>query len=360
MAGFRVSRNFNASTYGHINRLPMTPSLRSLRAPLLLASLLSAGALTPAGAQGPQRVYLNLVDSVAMSVPAASAAVAGALARSGWVVLADHPVGTDRARCGYAARVLVMHKPSRAALLARAATAPYAIPVRLGVFQDERGVHVSMVNPLSIDRTVLSEPGLEAEGRALIEEVASAAVAATHGRRATRPYGQERDRALIGKTMGVMAGGPFPGQVETIATLPGGAPADLRRAAEDLWVRLQQPPAGTWQLRGVYRLDLSEQGVIVLGVSGAPMEAKAFGIVGAGDDASRDGFRCPGIAYAPAFPLELVLRQSGGRITIDAVNAMFRMKMYFEDAGRMKFARNMAMPGSIADELRAAVRVAHP
>jgi len=34
---------------------------------------------------------------------------------------------------------------------------------------------------------------------------------------------------------------------------------------------------------------------------------------------------------------------------------LFRMKMYVEDAGRMKFARNMGMPGSIADELEALV-----
>ena len=28
------------------------------------------------------------------------------------------------------------------------------------------------------------------------------------------------------------------------------------------------------------------------------------------------------------------------------------MKMYFEDAGTMKFAANMRMPGAIEDELR--------
>jgi hypothetical protein len=28
------------------------------------------------------------------------------------------------------------------------------------------------------------------------------------------------------------------------------------------------------------------------------------------------------------------------------------MKMFFEDAGKMAFAKNMAMPGSIEDEIR--------
>jgi hypothetical protein len=35
---------------------------------------------------------------------------------------------------------------------------------------------------------------------------------------------------------------------------------------------------------------------------------------------------------------------------------MFRMKMYFENAGRMAFARNMGMPGSIEDELKDKIR----
>jgi hypothetical protein len=37
---------------------------------------------------------------------------------------------------------------------------------------------------------------------------------------------------------------------------------------------------------------------------------------------------------------------------------MFRMKMYFEDAGKMAFAKNMGMPGSIEEELKQKVRSA--
>ena len=45
----------------------------------------------------------------------------------------------------------------------------------------------------------------------------------------------------------------------------------------------------------------------------------------------------------------IALTDTGELLLIDE---MFRMKMYFEDAGKMKFAANMAMPGSIEDELR--------
>ncbi|MBA4073160.1 MAG: hypothetical protein C0497_15240, partial [Gemmatimonas sp.] len=74
------------------------------------------------------------------------------------------------------------------------------------------------MNPLSVERTIVAESGLETSGRSLVEEVTGVAVAATRGRRANRPFGESRTRGLIGKTMGVMAGGAFTRQVETITT----------------------------------------------------------------------------------------------------------------------------------------------
>ncbi|MHB0947868.1 MAG: hypothetical protein ACYC3Q_04270 [Gemmatimonadaceae bacterium] len=324
--------------------------MRILRAfPPLLALLLPA--LAPA--QGVQRTFILVADSIPMTVPAAASAVAGALKRAGYTVLADHPVAADRGRCRYEAHVVVAAHPERtAALLARGAHGAFAVPVRVGIFEDERGVHASMVNPRSLDRTIAAESGLEASGDRLVAQVGTLVAEATRAKRVSSAYGQPRDRGLIGKTMGIMAGGPFSEQVEVIATY---ATTDTKRVADDLWRRLQQPARGTWQLRGVSRLDLDAQGIVILGVSGGPMEAKAISIVGAGGDAARAGFACPGLAYAPAFPLELVVRRAGGQVRVEAIGAMFRMKMYFEDAGRMKFARNMGMPGSIADELRAAI-----
>ncbi len=326
------------------------------RAALGLIAAFSLLASPEAAAQEAQRVYVVVADSVPMSVPAAATALAGALTRQGWTVLANHAVGTAAPRCTYDARVVVAQQPARvAALLANGAQAAFAVPVRLGIFEDEGGVHVSLVNPLSVERTIVAESGLESSGRTLVDELSAVAVAATQGRRVHRPFGQSRTRGLIGKTMGVMAGGAFTKQVGTITVSTGGTPADVRRVADDLWTRLQKPAAGKWQLRGVYRLDLMEQGLVILGVSGAAMEAKAFGIVGAGGDGSRSKFSCPGLAYAAAFPLELVIRRDGGQVRVEAIDAMFRMKMYFEDAGQMKFARNMMMPGSIADELKGIV-----
>ena len=39
---------------------------------------------------------------------------------------------------------------------------------------------------------------------------------------------------------------------------------------------------------------------------------------------------------------------------------MYRMKMYFEDAGKWAFAKNMGMPGSMQDEMQSQIKKAFP
>jgi hypothetical protein len=97
-------------------------------------------------------------------------------------------------------------------------------------------------------------------------------------------------------------------------------------------------------------------GMSVLGVTGERMEARSFAIVGRGGDKSRSDFACPGLDHAAAYPIEIVFTEKDGAVEIHMVDAMFRMKMFFEDAGKLKFARNMGMPGSIADEIRDLIR----
>ena len=90
----------------------------------------------------------------------------------------------------------------------------------------------------------------------------------------------------------------------------------------------------------------------MIGMTSGEMEGKAFDIVKEGTDEARADFACPGLAHAAAFPLELVLVEEDGEVKVLIIDAMFRMKMYFEDAGKMKFAANMKMPPSLEGEMR--------
>jgi hypothetical protein len=213
-----------------------------------------------------------------------------------------------------------------------------------------------MVSPLSINRTIVAEYGFEYESEAVVEEVSRIVRDGVRGVPSHRQYGQVRDRGYIGRTMGIMAGGPFLEKVETVFTTPGDSPEDLRRVAAQIWQAARGPVGRPrWLLSGAYQLDLANQGVVIIGLGGAAMEARAFHIVGAGGDGSRRSFRCPGLAYGAAFPVEIVVMRDSGQIRVTLMNEMYRMKMFFEDAGKMRFAANMGMPGSIEDEIRSVI-----
>lgn len=322
-----------------------------------LALLASVRAVSLAAQDRPQAMFINLSDSVPGSLQEITGALRAGFAGAGWEVLADYAVGVDSGSCGYGARVLALHSSHYSrVVLARGPRAAFALPIRLVVFQDEAGSHVAMASPLSINRTIVAEYGFEEESEAVVAEVSRIVRDGLRGVPTRRQYGQVRDRGYIGRTMGIMAGGPFLEKVSTVFVTPGDSPEDLRRVAGQIWQAARRPAGrGRWQLGGVYRLDLADQGVVIIGLGGAAMEARAFQIVGAGGDRSRRSFRCPGLAYGAAFPLEIVVMRDSGQIRVTLMNEMYRMKMFFEDAGKMKFAANMGMPGSIEGEIRSVI-----
>ncbi len=334
-----------------MRRFPLRPALVAVFA----AALTLAARPAVLGAQGVQQaVFRVLADSVPGTLDDVVAALRGGFAAAGWEVLAAYESGAG-ASCGYGSRIMVVHSPAYAgAVLAHGPRAAFALPLRLAVFQDEAGTHVAAFNPLSINRTIVAERGFDAESEGVLREVGRIVAGAARGVPSQRAYGQVRRRGLIGRTMGIMAGGPFADKIETVYAANGAAPDDLLRVADRVWAALQGAGGGRgrWQLHGVYRLNLPAQGVVVLGVSGAAMEARAYQIVGAGSDDTRDGYRCPGLAYGPAFPVEVVVLRDSGAVRVTLVDEMYRMKLYFEDAGKMKFAANMGMPGSIENEIR--------
>jgi len=65
----------------------------------------------------------------------------------------------------------------------------------------------------------------------------------------------------------------------------------------------------------------------------------------------------PRLARAAAYPIEVVVAREGQTVRVRLVDVMYRMKLYFEDAGKA-FMTNMGMPGAIQDELKQQIRAA--
>ena len=216
-------------------------------------------------------------------------------------------------------------------------------------------MHVSVVNPRSILRTVLMD---DAAHSALIEQhladLRELILGAVEGEASEQEYGQVRRKGHIGRTMGVMAGGPFDKKVQDVSVV-GGEDWRVMAGRVETALKVKGPKWGTSL---AYALELPDFELTVFGITGTPLDTQSFDIVGAGADGSRKKLSCPGLAHAGAYPIEVVVAREAATIRTQTVDSMYRMKMYFEDAGKWAFMKNMGMPGSIASETEAKVQAA--
>lgn len=276
--------------------------------------------------------------------------------QSGWQVLAKFDAGVPE-KCDYQARVLVLFDSlyGKQIMDANPKTGPFAVADRINIFEDENGLNVAVVNPHSINRTILMDDiAFEEMTENHVQALRKLITDVVPGTISNKQYGKIRKKGYIGKTMGVMAGGKFEDKIKDEFVLPG---TNLQEITEKL-MTVKTGNGKKWGMHFIYVLPLPEYNKALLGMSGTAMEAKSFSIVKAGSDKSRKKFKCPGIAHAAAYPIEVVVSQEGNNIKISFVDAMFRMKMYFEDAGKWAFMKNMGMPGSIADEMKAQIKSA--
>jgi hypothetical protein len=294
-------------------------------------------------------VFEYVVQSAHGSFENAAAAIESKATGSGWSrVAVIHSSAPEN--CSYRSIVFVLVDSTytRGIMNANSKTGPFAFVDRINLFEDEKGIHVAVINPHSITRTVLMDDlKYETMAEAHLQKLRTLINNAVQGTTSNKQFGELRQQGFIGKTMGVMAGGKFDDKIEDMFVIAGG---DLKTVAAKVKKGLSAQ-GKTWGLHVVYECALPEFQTVVFGSSGSPMDSKSFSIVKAGGDDSRDGFKCAGLAHAAAYPLEIVVVKDGNAVKVRMVDAMFRMKMFFEDAGKWAFMKNMGMPGSIKDEI---------
>ena len=335
-----------------IIKRPIMKRIRRQTGPtFLLAGLIGLSvAFTAVAAEKTEKgVYEYVVRKCTIDIGGATEALVKGIQESSFRLIAQY----DQAgpgNCSFRARVFIVHEPGYAKkiLSLNPLTGPFAIVDRINLFEDEEGLHAAIVNPEGINRTVLMDdrenPDTSSHRDALRQLVRSA----IPGEMSEKPFGPIRGKGYINRTMGVMAGGPFNEKIQTVFV--GGGKSLAERAGQ-IEAELKKK-GGKWQLGHVCTLILEDEGVAVIGVSSPSVESRSFSIVKAGGDSSRDGLQCPGVAHAGAYPIEIVISMRGAVSYIRILDTMYRMKMYFEDAGKIAFAKNMGMPGSIERSIR--------
>ena len=295
-------------------------------------------------------VFQYVVQKAEGSIDEISAAISEAAVNSGWSVSGTTDSG-DPNNCDFKSRVIVLYHPQYADVIvgANVETGPYAALDRINIFQDEEGTHVSVVNPNSINRTVLmDDTSYQDISEKHLQELRAMILSAVTGNESKAQYGEFRTEGKIGKTMGVVAGGDFKKLIKQKYKVKKGS---VSAAGQAIGLGFREKTK-KWGLELVYQVYMPAHNVYIVGVSGSPMDTKSFQIVENGQNEQREEFACPGLSHAGAYPIEIVVyTDKMGEIRVAIVDAMYRMKVYFEDAGTTAFMKNMKMPGSIDKEI---------
>jgi hypothetical protein len=313
---------------------------RGLVAAALAACVLSLSA-PAAPVEKTQGVYVALLSGLKADVGDTAARAEVALKGAGFAVLASFDNGVPPG-CQVKARTIVFaSEPWAAEVLSGGADKAFGLPMRLAVYGDATGANVALVNPVSLLRTFYASDVKDAVAQKAVDDVAAAL--APLGAVSPKQAGQLRDSGAIGG----MGGGAFPDKIVAVLA-PARAPADVAAA-----LKAGIADGAAWHAVYVYK---ASEDVYVVGVTNAKTEGRAFGI--AGEKRATKANPCPGIDHATAFPIDVVVAKKGTGSSLTLLKEMWRMKLYFQDAGNWAFMKNMQMPGDIQSEIEAAVRKA--
>jgi len=312
---------------------------------IALFAVLAVMLTATAGVAAEYGVYVKAVEKAAGSFDEVVSRTESALGEKGWQVISSYEV-TVPDGCGFRAHTISLHNEAYARkLLARGTRAAFALPPRVVVYEDEGGTNVAFMNPSSVNRTVLGDGVAENLAADTAAEISAIIAGAAGGAKVDRQIGQLRSK---GKVSGpkMMGGGDFDDRV-AILFETAAAEGALEEISRKVKAGIKGNKTG-WEL--VYYLDCIPQGVTIFGVNRKSMEAKAYSI--AGERRRSKESPCPGIDHAAAFPVEIVVMQEGESVRVAILDGMYRMKVFFEDAGKWAFAKNMTMPGTIEKEIR--------
>lgn len=306
----------------------------------LAACVLSFSAAA-AGVEKTQGVYVTLLSGLKADVGETSVKAEAALKGAGFTILATFDNGVPQGCQAKARTIVFASEPWAAEVLSGGADKAFGLPMRLAVYGDTSGASVALVNPVSVLRTFYASDAKDAAAQKAADDVAAAL--APLGTVSPKQAGQLRDSGAIGG----MGGGAFPDKIVPVLA-PARTPAEVAEA-----LKAGISDAADWH--AVYTYKASDD-VFVVGLTNAKTEGRAFGIAGEKRATAENPF--PGLDHAAAFPIEVVVTKKGAGSSVTLLKEMWRMKLYFQDAGNWAFMKNMQMPGDIQSEIEAAVRKA--
>jgi uncharacterized protein (DUF302 family) len=264
-----------------------------------------------------------------------------ALKKSGWNILASYPDAVPEG-CTFRAHTIVVNSPDYAQkIMSNGPKSSFALPLRVAIYEDETGINIAFVNPASLNRTVLGDKTANELSVSTMNALSETLAAAVNGKTVNEQIGQLRKKGKVGG----MGGGHFRDMIEVIYK---------KEDKDDVFQEIAQKVKEgiesnqkEWKL--LYAIQLDGGNVVLYGANQSKMEAKAYRIAGEKRESEKN--KCPGIDHTASFPIEVAIYKEKGMVKVAILDGMYRMKVYFEDAGMWAFMKNMGMPGEIQEEI---------
>ena len=335
-------------------------------------------------------MYLKVVSNINSNVDAVGSKVKSLFENSEFTILNYIDVSVpdivrENDKCGSKAKLLILtSKPYIKTLTKYGNKYLTASFLRVGIYETPEGVNITIADPETINRIIfndLFENDKEKEYKKIVEETKvykSSLIKKLHTlglgskvSEAMPPVRSDEDLMESSRDMFMMVGpmtffndeDQFPIVYKIKNTMGKGGVSYLKEKIEKNLKKFKplqedidyrptiSPEVLKWKIVSeVYSPDST---AILLGLTRPRTEGLSFHIAGASRENEKN--KCPGIDHVTAYPIEVLIMQKDDNLIIQTCRQMFRMDMYFWDAGMPAFMDHMSMPGILDVSLRKAI-----
>ena len=249
--------------------------------------------------------------------------------------------------------------------------------VKIGLYQDDQGTRLVMADPETINRIVFNDLN-DKEYHKVIEkskQFKNMLVNFLHGlnlgQNVNQPMPPIRDDEALreaDKDMFMMVGpmtffkddDQFPVilQIKSdqdidrfVSTIKKNLETFTPSKDDATYEEVQNADYLKWRV--IAEIKSPDSKAVLLGITRPRTEALSFKI--AGQNRANEDNPCPGIDHLCAYPIEVLILKENDEIIVRSAREMFRMDMYFWDAGKMAFMKYMNMPKMLDRSIKKAL-----
>ena len=326
-------------------------------------------------------MYMLTVKNAKGDFNSISTSVTKAIESAGFRILADRDVATpDRVRedgknlCGFKGKLIVFTNDDYIKMLTSFGN-KYLVAsfLRVGIHETNEGIQIIISDPETINRIIFNDLDDSKYKQAIDKTLPfkSKIISALHSlnaganvKESREPKRSSDDLREASKDMFMMVGpmtfftdeDQFPAifsqknengtqGLENLKQKLFKNIENFQPTNDDKEYRWTKDPKEDLKWKVVGEVASPDKKAIMFGLTRNRMEAVSFYIVG--DETEQN--KCPGLDHLTAYPIEVLLIIEDGKNVVYTPREMFRMDMYFWDAGMTAFMDHMSMP-DILDE----------